>query len=230
MARPRLLLVPALTELEWRIRPALEEWAEVASFDPPGVGSEPPSEARLTEGVFERALAELDRRGWETCFVAADEFGTAAAAQLAAARPEAVSGLALGHACLSYGEHAVSREVMAALTQIGKQDYRTYARHLTQATRGAFDDELVERFLERVPYELAVADVRRDDRIGDWLRQAGVPLLLAEHRDCLVFTEEGFREAVATFPDAPTLSTVEKPSTSLEFAEALRSFCATVGG
>jgi pimeloyl-ACP methyl ester carboxylesterase len=230
MSRPRLLLVPALCELEWRIKPLLEEWAEVASFDPPGVGSEPRSDARLTEAVCERGLVELDRRGWETCVVVADEFGTAAAAKLAADRPEALSGLALGHACLSYGDHVVSEDVMAALTQIGKSDYRTYVRHLTQATRGAYDDELVERFLERVPFELAIAAPRTEARIGDWLRQAGVPLLLAEHRDCLVFSREGFHEAVAAFPDAPTLSTVEKPSASPEFAEALRSFCADIGG
>ena len=39
MTRPRLLLVPLLTELEWDpIRAQLEEWADVASYDLPGVG------------------------------------------------------------------------------------------------------------------------------------------------------------------------------------------------
>ena len=37
MDRPRVLLVPTLTEVEWKIRPLIEEWAEVASFDAPGV-------------------------------------------------------------------------------------------------------------------------------------------------------------------------------------------------
>jgi pimeloyl-ACP methyl ester carboxylesterase len=229
MARPRLLLVPAISELEWRIKPLLEEWAEVASFDPPGVGSEPPSDAAMTEAVAERGLAELDRRGWETCFVAADEFGTASAALLAATRPEAVSGLAVGHACLSYGEEAVNASVMGALTQIGKGDYRTYARHLTQTTQGAYDDELVEQFIERVPLEIATTEPRQEP-VGDWLHEAGVPLLLAEHRNCLLFTEGGFQAAVAAFPDARTVSTVEKPSASPEFCEALRSFCADLGG
>ena len=41
MDRPRVLLVPTLTEVEWKIRPLIEEWAEVASFDAPGVGDEP---------------------------------------------------------------------------------------------------------------------------------------------------------------------------------------------
>ena len=230
MPRPRLLLVPAITELEWRIRPALEEWAEVASFDPPGVGSEPPSDAGPTEAVFRRALTELERRGWDTCVAVADEFGTASAARLAAERPDAVSGLALGHACLSYAEDAVNQEVIGALTELGKHDYRTYARHLTQATRGAYDDDLVERFMERVPQEAAAAAIRADEPVGEWLREADVPLLLAEHRDCLVFSPEAYQEAVAAFPDARTLSTVEKPSASPDFAEALRSFCADVGG
>jgi pimeloyl-ACP methyl ester carboxylesterase len=230
MSRPRLLLVPSLSELEWRIRPLLEEWAEVASFDPPGVGTEPPSDAELTEAVSDRALTELDRRGWDSCFVAADEFGTAAAARLAALRPDAVNGLALGHACLSHGDLAINREVMGALTQIAEADYRTYARHRTQTTRGAYDDELVEQFIERVPQEFAKAEFRAREPVGELLRETGVPLLLAEHRDCLVFTGEGFQEAVAAFPDAPTLSTVEKPSASTEFAEALRSFCADLGG
>jgi pimeloyl-ACP methyl ester carboxylesterase len=230
MARPRLLLVPALSELEWRIKPALEEWAEVATFDPPGVGSEPPSDAPLSEAAAERALAELDRRGWDTCVVVADEFGTASAARLAADRSDAVSGLALGHACLSYGDDAVNREVMGALTEIGKHDYRTYARHLTQTTQGAYDDELVELFIERVPQEIAASPPRPSEPIGEWLREAGVPLLFAEHSDCLLFRPEGFEAAVAAFPSARTISTAGKPSASPEFAEALRSFCADVGG
>ena len=31
MTRPRLLLIPASSELEWVIRPQLEEWAEVVA-------------------------------------------------------------------------------------------------------------------------------------------------------------------------------------------------------
>ena len=50
MERPRLLLVPELTELEWVIKPLLEEWAEVASYDAPGVGDEPAGGAVRLEG------------------------------------------------------------------------------------------------------------------------------------------------------------------------------------
>jgi hypothetical protein len=41
MGRPRLLLIPNFTELEWVVKPRLEEWAEVVSYDPPGIGDEP---------------------------------------------------------------------------------------------------------------------------------------------------------------------------------------------
>ena len=42
MTRPQLLLIPGYSELEWVVQPELEEWAEVAVFDAPGVGGEPP--------------------------------------------------------------------------------------------------------------------------------------------------------------------------------------------
>jgi hypothetical protein len=61
VSRPRILLVPDLTQLEWRNRPLLEEWADVASFDAPGVGDEPPPEEFSVNAVVERGLAELDR-------------------------------------------------------------------------------------------------------------------------------------------------------------------------
>jgi hypothetical protein len=61
--RPKLLLVPEFTELEWTIKPLLEKWAEVISFDLPGVGDEPPAERLDREAVVERALEKLDQRG-----------------------------------------------------------------------------------------------------------------------------------------------------------------------
>ena len=52
----RILLVPSLTELEWPIRPLIEEWAEVASFDAPGVGDEPPAEGHMLHASARRGL------------------------------------------------------------------------------------------------------------------------------------------------------------------------------
>jgi hypothetical protein len=63
VTRPRLLLLPGYSELEWVIRPQLEEWAEVAAFDAPGVGGEPPPVAYDSSAVADRAAAEIDRLG-----------------------------------------------------------------------------------------------------------------------------------------------------------------------
>jgi hypothetical protein len=76
MSRPRLLLIPEFTELSWTIKPQLAEWAEVASYDPPGVGAEPLPEGDVAsftrEVIADRGLEELDRLGWDRFFVLAD--------------------------------------------------------------------------------------------------------------------------------------------------------------
>src|SRR3954469_20146130 len=95
MSRLRILLVPSLTEIEWAIRPLIEEWADVASFDAAGVGEEPPPEDGFLEASARRGLAELDGRGWERCVIVGDEYGAGVAARIAAARPEAVDALVL---------------------------------------------------------------------------------------------------------------------------------------
>jgi hypothetical protein len=65
--------------------------------------------------------------------------------------------------------------------------------------------------------------------MGEWLEEAlrdlGVPLLLAEHDGCLIFTNEGYAAAAEAFPDAMRVSCAEKPSVSARFANALRTFC-----
>jgi pimeloyl-ACP methyl ester carboxylesterase len=230
--RPRLLLVPWLTELEWRIAPQIAEWGDVASYDAPGVGD---SEEFSTDGVATRGLEELDRRGWDRCVIVADEFGIANAVTLAATRPEAVQAMALGHACLSLrreGDRApVDGELYSALRRLARTDYRTYARHLTQITQGAYDEEMTERYIERVPMDLeeAAESVHyRDVLFGETLKALDVPLLFAKHVGCLLFTAEGFEDAVAEFPEAETTSTEEKVSASPEFAAALREFCVRV--
>ena len=235
--RPRLLLIPAYSELEWTIRPQLEEWAEVAAFDPPGVGSERVPDAAGSSAVAERAGAELDRLGWDGCVVAADEYAIAAALKLALNRPDAVQGLALGHACLSLNPDAVppavNAEMRSALSQMARFDDRTFVRHLTQVTQGHLGEEQADRMLERIPTGVGqsyLSDYTADD--GDWiegaLRDLAKPLLLAEHRDCFVFTKEGYEAAVSAFPASIHLSCKDKPNSSAEFAEALREFCRSV--
>ena len=234
MARPRLLLVPNLCEIEWRIRPLLEEWADVASFDAPGVGDEPASESLDADAIVERGLTEVDKLGWERFVVVGDEFGVYQAVKLAARRREAVRALVLGHACLSLRETGerppINTEVWGALEQLRDVDYRSYARHLTQVTRDAYDDELADLYVAEVSqevnrsYETAFAQ-RAEEPLQPLIEELGVPLLFVKHEGCLVFTDEGWEDAVAAFPPAQTLQLGEKPSTSAEFAQALRGFC-----
>jgi hypothetical protein len=108
--RPRLLLVPLLTEIEWVIRPQLEEWAEVASFDLPGVGAERPVEVLDRKAVIERALLELDRRGWDSYIVVCDGSALPVGVRVAHARAGAVEAMALGHARLVNRIEASARQ------------------------------------------------------------------------------------------------------------------------
>ena len=87
MARPRILLVPTMTEVEWKIKPLLEEWAEVASFDTPGVGKEPAHGFPGPDAIIARGVDEIERRGWDSCVVVGDEAGAAQAVQVSARRP-----------------------------------------------------------------------------------------------------------------------------------------------
>jgi hypothetical protein len=241
MDRPRLLLVPQLTELEWVIKPQLEEWAEVATYDAPGVGDEPPIEGLeqlMSDAVARRGIDEIARRGWDGCVVVADEFGVAGATNLLAAAPELVQALAIGHARVSNeleGERApMNREVFAGLTALLRADTRTFIRQLFRLTggetmEGGYSEKLVGQYLERVPIELLAPfwDSRPEhgNKIGEQLRAAEVPLLLAKHKGCLLYTEEGFEDACRALPHAHSVSLSEKPSTTPEFAQVLEAFC-----
>jgi hypothetical protein len=155
--RPRLLLVPEFTELEWTIVPLLEEWAEVASYDAPGVGKETVSEAEFelltADGSYRRGLIaargleEASRRGWDRFVVVSDSGGNLPACRLASATPAAVLGMAMGHASLtldSQGERApINAEVASAMNRFADQDHEQFVQHaLTQLTGGSYDEEL----------------------------------------------------------------------------------------
>jgi len=249
VSRPRLLLVPGFTELEWVIKPQLEEWADVASYDPPGVGAAPElgdqqealgsGDPIMREGIAQRGLEELDRRGWERCFVLSDGDGNGAAALLARSRPEVVEGMAMGHAVLAYemdGERpTMNKELWLAMRQLLSQDYDSFIRHgIVQLTQGSYGDELARQMLDRFPRELVERgwDMARDEpvAIGEILSEVGCPLLLAEHAGCLGFTREGYEDAVAAFPAARTASTTDACCASDKFAEAIREFCLEVSG
>lgn len=251
--RPRLLLVPAFTELEWGIRARLEEWAEVASFDMPGMGDEPlppaiqeePSSAAAllpqwrTAGVAV-GLRILDELGWEEFFVVTDDLGAPTAVAIARARIGDVLGLALGHAALSHsteGERAaMNRAVWDVMAQLARQGSEQFVRYgIAQATQGGISPEVAQQMVERFPDMSLVAATfdalsKTPEPIGDDLIALGVPLLLAKHDGCLGRTDEGFEDIVAAFPRSAIAICPEACSASPTFAEALRRFCGQAAG
>jgi hypothetical protein len=236
---PRILLVPQFTEVEWTIAPQLAEWAEVATFDAPGVGDEPMPAGDLAESyrelVVERALREVDGRSWDSYFVAGDAWGTATAVRVATARPDAILGVALGHASLGYERDGqrppVNKEVTAAMTQLLRSDFDSFVRYgMTQFTQGGFDEATSERIVARFPpmdvaSKVWESNVDRPEPIGELLAQLDVPILLVKHEGCLVFTDEGYEDAIRALPEAQRTSVGQAISASDEFAAALRDFC-----
>jgi len=220
-----------------RIRPQFEDWAEIASYDPPGVGDEPEAASFDRQAIIRRGLEELDRRRWDRCFVASDSWGIASAVQLAAGRPEAIAGLALGHAKLSFrrdGPRApLNSGVFEAMTELVNTDHEQFLRHgAVQATGGSIDEELAERMIERFPRALMQRGwevITRDDvDLREPLAELDCPLLFAKHEGCLASTDEGFADAVAAFPRAEVVRVTDAPLASEEFAGALRRFCTSV--
>jgi pimeloyl-ACP methyl ester carboxylesterase len=247
--RPRILLMPVLTELEWTIKPQLEEWADVATYDAPGVGDEPPARLPPAEARIKRGIEELDRRGWRSCIVAGDEFGANTALRLTREHPERVEALALGHACLSYRRHGerppLNPEITALEQQLGEIDHRMLTRQMFESWRQTGQIDLSAEEVERCFVEPYLARVSREAATA-WLQalldaegtpeadneallsSVDVPLLLVGHAACLMWTSEGFEDAVVAFPDARIGTTHTKPSMSDEFVELLREFCAEV--
>jgi pimeloyl-ACP methyl ester carboxylesterase len=236
--RPRLLLLPEWTEVEWTaIRPRLEEWADVASFDLPGVGDEPQAKTIDREAVVRRGLEELDRQGWERCFVAADGWGISSGVRLALARPPAVQGMILGHARLSHrreGDRApINGAVWEAMNELVHKDHEAFILHgITQVTGGSVGEEVARQMVERFPHDMIATGFElltgEDNELGELLAKLDCPLLFAKHEECLMATEEGFEDAAAAFPAARTISVKEAPQSSERFADAMREFCEQV--
>jgi hypothetical protein len=241
MARIRLLLVPTLTDMEWVIKPLLEEWAEVASYDAPGIGVEPPVDDFGADAVARRGIAEVERRGWDSFVLVADEFGLPAASHIAAAAKSRLQALVVGHARLSNSTEgpraAINGEVLGAIRTLMRTDPRSFVRQMFKMTAGeglvgGYGDDMVEEYMRRVPVELGIPfyDTVAVDEEGmaERFTQLDVPALLAQHQGCLMFTDEGFEDAVSAFPDATVVKCTDKPSTSVDFATVLREFCGTL--
>jgi pimeloyl-ACP methyl ester carboxylesterase len=232
MGKPRLLLVPGISELEWQIKPQLEEWADVASYDPPGVGKSPGEWS--IEASVDRGLNEVDQRGWDEYVLVADGWGSGYGVGILQARPEALRGFALGHAALSArmtGDRApLHGAVWDALSNLIEQGREPFARFaIPQFTRDGYDEELAAEMLERIPMATLKAMLEAGKRVEynleALLRPLNLPLLFAQHKDCLLFSDEGYADAVAAFPEARTCTMDKVCSVNPIFADALREFC-----
>jgi pimeloyl-ACP methyl ester carboxylesterase len=248
--RPRLLLVASFTELEWAIRPRLEEWAEVASFDMPGVGGQPiPAEiddpAKIPELLpgwrgagAEAALRLVDDLGWSEFLIVSDDLGAPTAVAIARRRRDSIRGLALGHAALSHataGDRAPMNpaiwDVMVQLTRQGNEQFVRYG--IAQATQGGITEEVARQMTERFPDMALVTATfealsQEPEPIGDDLAALDLPMLLGKHDGCLGRTDEGFEDIVAAFPRARTVICPETCPASPAFAKAVRGFCEEV--
>jgi pimeloyl-ACP methyl ester carboxylesterase len=232
VSRPRLLLVPGISELEWQIKPQLEEWADVASYDPPGVGSSP-GEWSIAACV-RRGLEEVDRRNWNEYVLVADGWGSWYGVGVLQARPDCLRGFALGHAALNNrmrGERAPLRgdvwDVLKQLVAQGREKLATFA--IAQFTRDGYDEELAAEMLERVPTPVLTEMLDKGPELNYdlevLLRPLDLPLLFAKHEDCLLFTDEGYEDAMAAFPDARKRSLPTVCAANPDFADELHAFC-----
>ncbi len=227
------------------IAPQLEEWAEVATFDAPGVGDEPVPEGAPElidrDVVVQKGAGRGRQAGLGFVLRRSGTHGVRRPRPWWLRRkPEPVRGLALGHATLHFDTEgarpAVNGEVVAAMTQLLRTDHNSFVRYgLTQFTQGGFDEEMAAEMVRRFPATEVVSrvwemHVERAEPIGDLLRELDKPLLIAKHEGCLVFTAEGYEDLAAAFPDSQTVIVHKPSSASEEFAEALRRFCASVGG
>ena len=234
---PRLLLVPSISELEWsRIRPLLEEWADVAAYDLPGLGGAAPR--GLDVGATTAAgVRELAKRGWDEAIIVGDQFGAGLATLVADAWDGTVRGLALGHACLRYTREGprpaispIAADFQLQLTRLGRTQAdqmflrgieMTYGSDVADGIRARLSPSFTQQYTK-------VLLAKQDIDLEPLLRKLGAPLLLAQHKECGLWMPAGFEDAVAAFPNARTLVVDENPGSSPAFAEALREFADAV--
>jgi hypothetical protein len=205
----------------------------VATYDPPGVGVEPPREAPLRDGIAERGLEEIRKRGWEEFFVVADGWAIAPALRIASRARDWVQGVALGHARISDrldGPRApMNRAVYEAMTELVRNDALAFIRHaIVQSTAGSVDEAVAEQMVERFPEERIQEgwdELTRAEDFAQELKALGLPLLLGKHEGCLMSTDEGYEDAIEAFPDARTVVTPDACCVDPGFAKALHAFC-----
>jgi pimeloyl-ACP methyl ester carboxylesterase len=235
--RPRLLLVSGVSELEWRIKPQLEAWADVASFDPPGVGDSPGEWSPEASGDL--AVRTADEREWDQFILVVDAWGGWYLPRILERRSEAIRGLAYGHAAVSArmtGDRPVRNPaVWDAFQDLITEGQEKFARStITQFTQDGIDEAAATEIMKRVPMpvfqRLLKSGRQLDFDLVPLLRQLDVPLLFAQHDGCLLYTDEGYEDAVAAFPGAGRCVTEKTCSADPAFAEAIRDFAEEICG
>jgi hypothetical protein len=186
--------------------------------------------------VVDAALARLDAVGWDRCCLVADSHGQAAAIEVALAQPERFTALCISHAAANYqlgGDRpAMTPAVHDAALRLLETDYRSFARAITQLTLGLADDEWVERWTAEVPQHVAqsiLGDLseRQPDlvsRLADW----SSPIVLGQHKGCVMWTTEAFEDACAAVPSARVVRCDGIPVMEAPFLEAVRQVAAEV--
>ena len=223
----RILWVPSLAAVEREaFREAVSDWATVESFDLPGTPA--------IEDATAAAAARVDELGWDRYVIAGESYAQAVAVQLASAHAERLDAVALGHAVAEFvveGDRAaVNPAVFEALRQLLETDYMSFARAITQVSGGAITDEAMEAFVAAVPQSVAttwmtaLVDTRPVMAAG--LRDVQVPVLMAEHRGCFMWTHEAFEDACAAVPHAMSLTCDTPPTLDPGFQDALRELVA----
>ncbi len=193
-------------------------WAEVASFDVPA------------DNPVDAARARLDELGWDECTLVVDGYAQALGVEIALHDPRRFPAVAVGHAAPRYTAEpprpTLHPEVVAAATQLLESDYMAFWRAVTQITQGGMPDAWVERWAGSVPKERArefFFGVAEDEPLAcERLTDFPGQLLLAQHVDCVLWTAEGFEDAVAALPAARVIRCKEIPVFDPAFGEALR--------
>lgn len=234
--RARILYVPIFAAFEAdQFAEATAEWADVESFDTPGCGERRDEPPCGVEEIAAAGAARLDELGWDTCVAVCDSHAQGAGAELARRDPR-VKGLGMGHAALRYDideqRPALSPAVHSAAARLLDSDYKSFAHAITQMTQGAFGEEWIAPFVEQVPREVA------RDRLGGLpgqelasrLSGEEIELLLARHVGCVLWTSEGFQDALSVLPEATAVDCETVPLSDPAFHAAMRELCERVFG
>lgn len=235
--RPRLLYVPIFAAFEAaQLRAAIGGWADVESFDGPGAGARSGEDPGGPEDMAAAGAARLDELGWDRCVLVCDSHAQPSGIELAVRDPR-VAAIAISHPAPRYsvkGERpALNAAVYATAGQMLATDYRSFGHALTQLTQGSIDEEWVARFIEQVPRATAysrTAALREAVDLVPRLAGEDIEILLAGHRDCLMWTPEGVEDAAAAVPHARVIQCDGVPLGDPAYHAALRELCARVFG